>query len=220
MKFKFIITVILFSTNNIFSQNINEIKTTSNQDSEIIIDVPENGKVENGYYICNKFDWKIAIPEGYQITDIKRVKELEKKGYDALKKETPNGVVLNPYPNHLIGFEINKYNYFKASFESLEGAKKFTLEEHKKFSEQLLKDTYSKIKELKFEITTSDLKIGKRNFYKLQVRLYHAKTDKLLLTQEIYNSYINNNLFSASINYTDENVGLLLNYNFVKSLEN
>ena len=219
MKIKFIITLLLISTNYVFSQKENEIKTTPASNSEIIIDIPENGKVENGYYICNKFDWKIAIPEGYEITDLKRVKELEDKGYKVVSKEVPNGIAVNPHPTHLIGFGVDKYNYLKASFETLVDKKKFTLEEHKKFSEQLLRDTYSKVKELKYEITTSDIKIGKHNFYKIQVRLYHATTDKLILTQELYNSYIKNNLFSVSINYTNENVGMLLNYNFMKSLE-
>ena len=94
-----------------------------------------------------------------------------------------------------------------------------SLEEHKKFGEQLLRDTYAKIKELKFELISSDLKLGKYSFYKIQVRLYNAKNDKLLLTQELYNSYINDHLFSVSINYTNEEVGMLLNYTFKKSLE-
>ena len=219
MKINFIITLLLISTNYVFSQKENEIKIIPTSNSEIIMDIPEYGKVENGYYICNKFDWKIAIPEGYEITDVKRIKELEDKGYKAASKEVPSGMAVNPHPTHLIGFGIDKYNYLQASFETLVGKKKFTLEEHKKFSEQLLRDTYSKIKELKHEITTSDIKIGNHNFYKIQIRLYHATTDKLLLTQELYNSYIDNNLFSVSINYTNENVGILLYYNFMKSLE-
>ena len=165
------------------------------------------------------FDWKIIIPNNYQITDTKRTEELENKGYDAIKKEIPNGVKVNQHPTQLIGFESSKYNYFKSSYESLEGTKKVTLEEHKKFFERLLTDTYSKIKELKFESTSSDIKLGKYNFYKIQIRLYNPKNDKLLLTQELYNSFINNHLFSVSINYTNETDGMILNYAFTKSLE-
>ena len=219
MKIKFIITLLLISTNYVFSQKNNEIKITPNSNSEIIIDIPENGKVENGIYTCNLFDWKITIPEGYKITDQKRIEELERKGYEASKSVTPNGIKLNPHPTQLIGFEIDKYNYFKSSFESLVGTKKFTLEEHKKFSEKLLSDTYSKIKELKCELSSTDVKLGKYNFYKIQIRVYNAKNDKLLLTQELYNSFINDHLFSVSLNYTDEEVGMLLNYTFMKSLE-
>jgi hypothetical protein len=160
-----------------------------------------------------------VIPEGYKITDQKRTQELENKGYEALKKELPNSIKVNQHPTQLIGFEIGKYDYFKSSFESLVGTKKFTLEEHKKFVEQLLRETYSKVKELKFELTTSDIKLGKYNFYKIQIRLYNAKNDKLLLTQELYNSFIDEHLFSVSINYTNEEVGMLLNYTFEKSMK-
>jgi hypothetical protein len=216
MKLKILIFLLTIFSNLIFSQE--EKKEVINKD-ELIIEIPENGKIENGVYNCYRFDWKIVIPEGYKITDQKRTQELENKGYEALKKELPNGIKVNQHPTQLIGFEIGKYDYFKSSFESLVGTKKFTLEEHKKFGEQLLRETYSKVKELKFELTTSDIKLGKYNFYKIQIRLYNAKNDKLLLTQELYNSFIDEYLFSVSINYTNEEVGMLLNYTFEKSMK-
>ena len=215
MKPKFLFILLIIFSDSLFSQEKKEVI----KGDELIIQAPENGKIENGTYICNRFDWKITIPEGYEIIDQKRVEELENKGYKALKEELPNGIKVNPHPTQLIGFGIDKYNYFKSSFESLAGTKKFTLEEHKKFVEQLLRDTYSKIKELKFELVSSDIKLGKHNFYKIQIRLYNAKNDNLLLTQELYNSFINENLFSVSINYTNQEVGILLNYTFEKSME-
>jgi hypothetical protein len=215
MKPKFLFILLIIFSDSLFSQEKKEVI----KGDELIIQAPENGKIENGTYICNRFDWKITIPEGYEIIDQKRIEELENKGYKALKEELPKGIKVNPHPTQLIGFGIDKYNYFKSSFESLAGTKKFTLEEHKKFVEQLLRDTYSKVKELKFELVSSDIKLGKHNFYKIQIRLYNAKNDNLLLTQELYNSFINENLFSVSINYTNQEVGILLNYTFEKSME-
>ena len=215
MNSKFLLILLIILNNSLYSQEKKEVI----KGDELIIEVPENGKIENGIYICNRFDWKISIPEGYKITDQKRTEELENKGYEALNKEMPNGIRVNKHPTQLIGFEIGKYDYFKSSFETLIGTKKVTLEEHKKFGEQLLRDTYSKVKELKFELTSTDLKLGKYNFYKIQIRLYNAKNDKLLLTQELYNSFINEHLFSVSINYTNEEVGMLLNYTFEKSMD-
>lgn len=216
MKITFIITLLIASINITFSQH----KTVKLNGNEILtIDAPEYGKVDNGIYTCNLFEWKITIPENYTITDLKRTEELENKGYEATKSANPN-VKINPHPPQLIGFEKDKYNTFKSSFESLVGTKKVTLEEHKKFSEQLLSDTYSKVKELKFELSSSsDIKLGKYIFYKIQIRLYNPKNDKLLLTQELYNTFIDNHLFSVSINYTNEEDGMLLNYTFKKSLE-
>ena len=215
MKVLYICILLLISTNFIFSQE--KLSQLSNEKS-LAVTIPVNGKIDNGVYVCNRFKWSITIPDGYEITDPKKIEELENSGYEAINKEGSNPLNLNPHPTHLIGFGIDEYNYFTSSFELLTGIPN-TLEEHKKISEQLLIDTYSKIKELKHELIVSDMKIGKRNFYKMQIRLYDAKTDKLLLTQEIYNTFIDNHLFCVSINYTNETIGMLLNYNFIKSLE-
>lgn len=214
MKSMFIFILLIIFNNPIFSQEKKEVI----KGDELIIVIPENGKVENGVYTCNLFDWKIEIPQGYVITDVKRIEELEKKGYEVVKKEVPKGMQVRQNRPHLIGFEIDKRNNFSSSFETLEGTKKQTLEENKNFVAKLIDDTYSKVESLKFELNKSDQKIGKYDFYKIQVKLYNAITDKLLLTQEFYNSFIDNHLFSVSINYTNENVGMLLNYNFIKSL--
>ena len=214
MKSMFIFILLIIFNNPIFSQQKKEVI----KGDELIIVIPENGKVENGVYTCNLFDWKIEIPQGYVITDFKRIEELEKKGYEVVKKEVPKGMQVRQNRPHLIGFEIDKRNNFSSSFETLEGTKKQTIEENKNFVAKLIDDTYSKVESLKFELNKSDQKIGKYDFYKIQVKLYNAITDKLLLTQEFYNSFIDNHLFSVSINYTNENVGMLLNYNFIKSL--
>lgn len=185
----------------------------------IIIEEVTNGKIENNIFICNLFDWKIAIPEGFKVTELKTAEELQNKGYTFIKNNAPEGTVVHSTPPILIGFERNKYNYFSSSYESLKGDKKVTLEEHKNFSVQLLTNTYIKIKELKSEIKASNLKLGPRQFYKITIRLYNAKNDRLVLTQEIYNTFINNHLFSASINYTNEITGMLLYYSLKKSFE-
>lgn len=215
MKVFYICLLLLISTNFIFSQ---EKSVLFSNKKPLTLDTPVNGKLDNGIYVCNRFKWAITIPDGYEITDPKKIEELENSGYEAINKEGSNTLNLNPHPTHLIGFGIDEYNYFTSSFELLVGISN-SLEEHKKNSEQLLIDTYSKIKELKYELSVSDMKIGKLNFYKMQIRLYDSKTDKLLLTQEIYNTFIDNHLFCVSINYTNETIGMLLNYNFIKSLE-
>lgn len=215
MRVLYIYALMLISINFIFSQE--KSSELSNKKS-LTVDIPVNGKINNGLYVCNQFKWSIMIPDGYEIIDPEKIEQLENSGYEAINKEGSNTLNLNPHPTYLIGFGIDEYNYFTSSFAKLLGTTN-SLEEHKKISEQLLIDTYSKIKELKYELTESEMKIGKHNFYKMKIRLYGAKTDKLLLTQEIYNSFIDDHLFCVSINYTNETIGMLLNYNFINSLE-
>ena len=218
MKNKLIIIILLISTNCIFSQKNDNIKTTSNSNTKILIDIPENGKIENGKYKCNLFKWEIEIPSDFTITTQERMKQLEKKAYAAIQENTTVGKIVSREPNHLIGFEKDKYTIFVATYQSLEGTKKLSLEEHKNFSAKVVEETYSG-KGIKFDLVKNDLKLGVHNFYKIIVHLYHPKTDQLLLTQEIYTAHINDHLFTAAIYYQDEKLGTILSHNFVKSFQ-
>lgn len=201
-----------------FFSNAQERKINIDHE-DLIIEEIANGKIENNTFICNQFDWKISIPEGFRVIELTKVQELEKKGMALIQTNNPISTTISTHPSHLIGFEKNKYNYFSSSYETLKGNKKITLEEHKSFSVQLLTNTYSKIKELKSEINTSYIQLGSHQFYKIMIRLYNTKNDRLVLTQEIYNTFINDHLFSASINYTNEITGMLLYYSLKKSFE-
>ncbi len=178
----------------------------------------ENGVINNRTYTCNKFDWKISFPEGTTVTTLNRVDELNSKGYEAVKKETPSGIQIQKSQSHLIGFSFSKYNYLLASFESLKGTKQMTFEEHQKFISKLLEDTYSKMEPLKMTQSVSYEKLGVYNFYIIKGEVFDKRNDKLLLTQLLYNAFIDDNLFSVSINYTDENYGQILINNFKESL--
>ena len=197
MKLKFIFLLLLLSSNFIFSQE----KVISSNDKEVLTVSPteksENGKVENNVYTCYKFDWKIKIPLNYEIT-----------------KSVSQDLT------HLIGFGIGLRDNFTSSFESLKGSQIKSLEEHKKFMIQLLNNTYSNIETLKFELNSATMRIGNYDFYKIQTKLYDSKTNELLLTQDLYNSFIGTNLFSVNINYNNPNVGKLLTENFISSLSN
>lgn len=189
----------------------------SNED-ELTIEVKEKGTIENDIYKCNLFDWKIEIPSGFTVIPDERIKQLQDKGYQAMQENATEGKNIRRETNNLISFEKDKYNIFGATYESLEGTKKLSLEEHKQFISKLLEETYSG-KGIKVDIVSSDLKLGEHDFYKIVIHLYHPKTNQLILTQEFYTTYINNHLFSANINYTDENSGYVMAYNFIKSFK-
>jgi hypothetical protein len=178
----------------------------------------KNGIIENGIYTCNLFEWKIKIPENYTVRTLKQKEDLEEVGYDKVKKETPDGVTVRKNRPHLIGFGLDDKNYFSSSLESLKGTKILPLPEHQKFLAKLTSDTYSKINGIEFNQKLSSEKIGKYDFYKIESEIYNQKTSELLLTQVVYNTYIDENLFSISINYSDEKVNKVLTENFVNSL--
>jgi hypothetical protein len=215
MKKIYIPFLLLISQFYCYSQQKPVIK--SNVD-ELTIEVPEKGTIENDIYKCNLFDWKIEIPSGFTVIPDERIKQLQDKGYQAIQENATEGKNIRRETNNLISFEKNKYNIFGATYESLEGTKKLSLEEHKQFTSKLLEETYSG-KGIKVDIVSSDLKLGEHDFYKIVIHLYHPKTNQLILTQEFYTTYINNHLFSANMNYTDENSGYVMAYNFIKSFK-
>lgn len=71
MKTKIAFIFLFIVCNTGFSQ---ENTTKTNGNNRVIIDPVESGKIENGVYTCNLFDWKIAIPENYKITEKKEPK--------------------------------------------------------------------------------------------------------------------------------------------------
>ena len=213
MKIRFIITLLILSGIGFSQEKI----ITSNGNEIITVDNFVNGKIENGVYICDKFDWKIKIPESYSISKIKQLEETEAKGNAELKKNLPEATKLQRRI-HLIGFELNTQNSFSASLNALENTKKMSLEEHKKFTVDLLKQAFGQIKNARFDIKTFDIKIGKYNFYKILVEGFNVSNNRLIISQIYYNSYIENYLFGVLISYNSEKEGKMMEDNFLNSL--
>lgn len=208
------VLIVVISANLCYSQ---EKKTIQLNNNEILtVTVQEDGKVEKGVYKCNLFEWKISIPEGYSIRSQERTKELQEKGFSAIKENLPADQRKIPQFKTLISFENGKYNSFGATYEPRPQI--LTLEEHQSFIAKLLQDTYTSTG-MKVEIVKSNLNIGKRDFYKLFIKLLSPNDDTLLLTQEMYVTYINNHIFTAAISYQNPEAGMVLNYTFLKSFE-
>lgn len=196
MKIKFIITLLLISINLVFSQG--------------------NGKIENGTYVCDRFEWKIKIPENYTLSKASELEELERKGNAIIKEDLPAKVELQKR-THLIGFNLDSKNTFSASFNPLKDTQKMTLEQHKNIMTDILKQSCSKIENATFEFASDDIKIGKYQFYKITVKGFTRTDNQLVLTQIYYNSFIKNHLFGALISFSKENEGKLLETNFLNS---
>ncbi len=193
-------------------------QTNTSNKNVLIVEVLEDGKIEDGKYKCNLFDWQIEIPSDFTITSKERIKQLEDKGYEAMKENSSEGKNISPESRTLISFEKDKYNTFAATYETLEGKKKMSFEEYKSFMFKLLQETYSR-KGMKFDIVNNDVKLGKYDFNKILVHLYHPKTGELFYTQEIYFTIINNHLYTGAVSYLNENLGAILTQNFIKSFK-
>jgi hypothetical protein len=177
-----------------------------------------NGKIENGHFICSKFNWKIKIPENYKVTNENDLDKLDQEGKEQINKSTNSN---NKFQRreHLIGFEKNSKNTFSASYNVLSESDN-SLENHKRTSLNLLKQTYSTVKGARFEYSTSDEKIGEFQFYRIKIEGFRSDNGELVLTQVYYNSFIENNLFGVLISYNDVNEGKMLEDLFIRSFGN
>ena len=218
MNLKFTFPLIIFFSNILFSQNGHYTECYALKFNDTL-----NGKVKNRIFTCKMFDWKIKIPSGYEILQLKMNKEFWDRGFDEIAIPTSDPKLFNfkADPYYLIEFGIQNSCAFSATYESLVGKEKISLEEHKKLKMQSLNEIYSKVKEAKAIITSSNMKIGKYDFYMIQTKVYDSKNSELAITQELYNCYINTNvLFSVTINYIKEADGKLLKDNFISSFNN
>lgn len=201
-----IIILISFCT---FSQEKNKTQSETH--------VYKNGKVENGKFICNLFDWQINIPSCFIISTTEKSKERQNDSYSLVEDNTPNNEEITQISNQLISFETDINNLFVATYEPLKGTKRLTLEEHKVFITKTLEQSYSG--KIKYEITSRNLKLGKYDFYKIVMLLYGPKTNKLVLTQIFYTAFFNEHSFSATIRFQDDSIGNMLEKNFIESFK-
>ena len=215
MKIRFIIALLIISVNYTFSQ----VKVIETKGVEIIkADNLESGKIQNGIYTCNIFTWSVKIPVNYTITKVKEIQLLEEIGNNEIKKNIPKNTFIEKRI-HLIAFNLNSKNTFSAGLNAIDKTKKTKLEEHKKTTIELLKNSFSKIENARFEFEIADLKIGNYNFYKIKVEGYNKSNNQLILTQIYYNSIVKDYLFGALITYNEKKEGRILEENFVNSLK-
>jgi hypothetical protein len=209
-----VLILLLIFTNQVLSQK----KIVKLNESETLtIDDDQTGKVENGVFVCNKFDWQIKIPQNYNVSDAAKLKQQEERGNAELKKNI-NGETKIQNPTHLIAFEKNSKNIFSAGFTPLSDSK-LSLENHKQTILNLLKENFSKIKNARFEYTNSNVEIGNHHFYKIKVEGYNESSQQLVITQIYYNGFIKNNLFGVLISYDNEADGKMLENNFLASFK-
>ena len=80
------------------------ILTSCNSNSQ---GIKENGKIENGIYTCNRFDWEISIPNGYEIQTVKDEQDLEEVGYETVNDQVPDGMPVGKNRTNFTGLGID-----------------------------------------------------------------------------------------------------------------
>ncbi|ARS37014.1 hypothetical protein CA264_17150 [Pontibacter actiniarum] len=82
-----------------------------------------------------------------------------------------------------------------------------------------INQTYSNLKNTQYKLQTSETTIGDISFNKIQIQVYDKTTGELIIKQDIYNSLVDNKIFSASINYNSEKEKEVMEEVFFKSVK-
>jgi|GEM_PF-3003029 len=175
-----------------------------------------SGEIINRTYYSHDLDWKIQIPKDYTV-DTNEQKENSENSRNKNFK-TPKGLRNIPTKLNLITFRKNQDNFFSSSLNSMD-KNNLTYKELQEGIVESINLTYSSLKHTKHQLETSEIKIGEIIFNRIQIKVFKKTTGDLIIKQDIYNSLVDNKIFSASINYNSELEKEIMEKAFFESLE-
>ena len=175
-----------------------------------------SGEIINRTYYSRDLDWKIQIPKNYTVDTNEQKENSENRRNKNFK--TPKGLRNIPTKLNLITFRKNQDNFFSSSLNSMD-KNNLTYKELQEGIVESINLTYSSLKHTKHQLETSEIKIGEIIFNRIQIKVFKKTTGDLIIKQDIYNSLVDNKVFSASINYNSELEKEIMEKAFFESLE-
>lgn len=123
-----------------------------------------------------------------------------------------------PTDLNLITFRKGQDNFFSSSVTSMNNTN-LTFPKLQEALVRTINQTYSNLKNTQYKLQTSETTIGDISFNKIQIQVYDKTTGELIIKQDIYNSLVDNKIFSASINYNSEKEKEVMEEVFFKSVK-
>ncbi|WP_157593732.1 hypothetical protein [Pontibacter actiniarum] len=130
----------------------------------------------------------------------------------------PEGFKNVPTDLNLITFRKGQDNFFSSSVTSMNNTN-LTFPKLQEALVRTINQTYSNLKNTQYKLQTSETTIGDISFNKIQIQVYDKTTGELIIKQDIYNSLVDNKIFSASINYNSEKEKEVMEEVFFKSVK-
>ncbi|WP_343747708.1 hypothetical protein [Fluviicola sp.] len=162
----------------------------------------DEGKIRGHNYSSKEIGWTIKIPQGWEVLDLKKVREADKKGVKAMEKVINRKIDYHTIRN-LISFQSNPYNIFRSNSKPFNMKYKEEWEDSLGKMKRIIYDTYQN---LGITIDTSETTIKRidgLDFYRYDFIIFDPK-GKATLKQINYCRLINGFSFGVSISYNNE----------------
>jgi hypothetical protein len=155
----------------------------------------------NRTYTSQEIGWTMTIPDGWQITSIDRLEELDRKGLEAIEK-TVNGSIDYSGLKHLVSFNKDKFNIFQSTIEPFKEEHAGEWDENNRALREVILTTYKQqgIRAAATDISTET--IDGIVFQKYEVTIY-GPGGEVIIKQLMYSSLVNGYDFGAAITYNN-----------------
>lgn len=164
---------------------------------------PETGKIDKRTYHSQEVGWTMEVPAGWELTDLQRLKDLDKKGMELLEKSTG---VTDPQADkmkHLLAFQKDRFNMFQSTIEPYEET---APGEWRANTDMLKKMMYQTFADQGIRVDSSITEVESISgivFVTFEFTLYKPDGD-VLIQQRMYTQLINGYDMGINLSYNNE----------------
>jgi len=178
----------------------------------------EDGVITGEEYHSKEIGWTFLIPKGWEIISKEKVEENTKNGLEAI--ESIVGEVDYSGLKQLLNLQKDQFNSFLSTREAFKIEYPNEWEENNNMLKEIIYAAY-KERGMKADTSSSVVIIDSVKFNVFHIKIYTPDKKKVLLSQDMYGSYINGYDFGVNLNYNNENdkkqlLNSLLNSKFKK----
>lgn len=170
-------------------------KSTESDDNKV-------AAMDANIYKNESLGWQIAIPDSFNLISQDKMDEFDQQGRDIVGLSDEEVEQYNNGLQHLVSFGKDDFNIFAATAEPFEIMYEGEYEDNNRLLNELIYQTFVN-QGLSIDTSSSNVVIDELEFMSFKTNIYDP-AGELIITQELFNRYINGYDFSVNINYNND----------------
>ena len=162
----------------------------------------DEGNFKDQVYTSQEIGWQIRVPEGWDIITKSQNEKFSETGKKAME-ETFDVEIDDSGLKDLISFKKDDFNSFLSNSEPFKEEYSGEWKENNRLVKQMIYETFESNKIHADSTATTTVRIDGLDFLCFGFKLYSPKGE-VFLNQLIYSKLINGFLFTAIVNYNNE----------------
>jgi hypothetical protein len=159
-------------------------------------------KVNGNVYKNESLGWQIQIPDSFNLISQDKMDEFDQQGRDIIGLSEEEVAQYNNGLEHLVSFGKDDFNIFAATAEPFEIMYEGEYEDNNRLLNELIYQTFVN-QGLTIDTSSSNVVIDELEFMSFKTNIYDP-SGEIIITQELFNRYINGYDFSVNINYNND----------------